>query len=59
MLRTGESELLTEISEERLSELAVDDLHLELVRELGFQSYMGVPLVGPRAHAGRDLFRRG
>jgi GAF domain-containing protein len=40
----GESELLTEISEERLSELAVDDLHLELVRELGFQSYMGVPL---------------
>jgi PAS domain S-box-containing protein len=44
VLRTGESELLTEISEERLSELAVDDLHLELVRELGFQSYMGVPL---------------
>jgi PAS domain S-box-containing protein len=45
VLRTGESELVTEISEERLSELAVDDLHLELVRELGFQSYMGVPLV--------------
>jgi PAS domain S-box-containing protein len=45
VLRTGESELVTEISEERLSELAVDDLHLELVRELGFQSYMAVPLV--------------
>jgi PAS domain S-box-containing protein len=45
VLRTGESELMTEISEERLSELAVDDLHLELVRELGFQSYMCVPLV--------------
>jgi PAS domain S-box-containing protein len=45
VLRTGESELVTEISEERLSELTVDDLHLELVRELGFQSYMGVPLV--------------
>ena len=45
VLRTGESELVTEISEERLSELAVDDLHLELVRELGFQSYMGVPLI--------------
>jgi len=28
-----------------LSELAVDDLHLGLVRELGFQSYMGVPLM--------------
>ena len=45
VLRTGQSELITEISEERLSELAVDDLHLGLVRELGFQSYMGVPLV--------------
>jgi PAS domain S-box-containing protein len=44
VLRTGESELATEISEEALSELAVDDLHLELVRELGFQSYMCVPL---------------
>jgi PAS domain S-box-containing protein len=45
VLRSGQSELVTEISEERLSELAVDDLHLGLVRELGFQSYMGVPLV--------------
>src|SRR5438094_877880 len=45
VLRTGKSELISEISEERLSELAVDDLHLGLVRELGFQSYMGVPLM--------------
>jgi PAS domain S-box-containing protein len=45
ILRTGESELMTEIPEERLAELAVDDLHLGLVRELGFQSYMGVPLI--------------
>ncbi len=45
VLRTGESELVTEISEERLAELATDDLHLGLVRELGFQSYMCVPLV--------------
>jgi PAS domain S-box-containing protein len=52
VLRTGKSELVTEISEERLSELAVDDLHLELVRELGFQSYMGVPLVARRRTLG-------
>jgi len=45
VLRTGESELVAEISEERLEELATDDLHLGLVRELGFQSYMCVPLV--------------
>jgi PAS domain S-box-containing protein len=44
VLRTGRSELVTEISEERLAELATDDLHLGLVRELGFQSYMCVPL---------------
>ena len=45
VLRTGESQLIAEITEEMVAELAVDDLHLGLVRELGFQSYMGVPLV--------------
>jgi PAS domain S-box-containing protein len=45
VLQTGESELATEISEEQLAELATDDLHLGLVRELGFQSYMCVPLM--------------
>src|SRR5712691_33380 len=45
VLRTGESELVPEITEEALAELAVDDLHLGFVRELGFQSYMCVPLV--------------
>src|SRR5437763_1714074 len=44
VVRTGKSELATEISEERLAELATDDLHLGLVRELGFQSYMCIPL---------------
>jgi PAS domain S-box-containing protein len=45
VLRTGKSELVPEISEERLAELAQDDFHLGLVRELGVQSYMCVPLV--------------
>jgi PAS domain S-box-containing protein len=44
VVRTGRSELAGEIEEERLAELASDDLHLGLVRELGFQSYMCVPL---------------
>jgi PAS domain S-box-containing protein len=43
--RTGKSELVTEISEEQLAELVTDDLHLGLVRELGVQSYMCVPLM--------------
>ncbi len=45
VLRTGKSDLASEISEERLAELAQDDFHLGLVRELGVQSYMCVPLV--------------
>jgi PAS domain S-box-containing protein len=45
VLRTGRSELGAEITEEQLEELATDDLHLGLVRELGVQSYMCVPLV--------------
>ena len=45
VLRTGESELAPEITEERLAELAQDDFHLGLVRELGVRSYMCVPLV--------------
>jgi len=45
VLRTGKSELAPDISEERLAELAQDDFHLGLVRELGLQSYMCVPLV--------------
>jgi PAS domain S-box-containing protein len=44
VVRTGKSELVVEIEEDRLAELATDDLHLGLVRELGFQSYMCVPL---------------
>ena len=44
VVHTGKSELVPEISEERLAELATDDLHLGLVRGLGFQSYMCVPL---------------
>jgi PAS domain S-box-containing protein len=45
VLRTGRSELATEISEERLAELTQDDFHLGLVHELGVHSYMCVPLV--------------
>jgi PAS domain S-box-containing protein len=45
VLRTGKSELATEIGEKQLAELAQDDFHLGLVQELGVQSYMCVPLV--------------
>jgi PAS domain S-box-containing protein len=45
VLRTGRSDLATEISEAQLAELTQDDFHLGLVHELGVRSYMCVPLV--------------
>ena len=43
--RTGRSELVAEISEAQLAELTQDDFQLGLVRELGVQSYLCVPLL--------------
>ena len=45
VVRTGEAELVSEIAPGVLEELAVDDLHVELLRQLGLHSYMCVPLV--------------
>ena len=49
VLRTGEPELLPEIPDELLVEAARDDEHLRILREVGFQSYMAVPMKAPRA----------
>jgi PAS domain S-box-containing protein len=51
VVRSGTSELARELSDELLAAAAVDELHLELLRELGLRSYMCVPLL---AH-GRTL----
>ena len=45
VVRTGSSELMPEIREEVLFGAARDELHLDLLRELGLRSYMCVPLV--------------
>ena len=44
VIRTGESELHSEISDEMLVEMARDEEHLRLMRELGIVSAMVVPL---------------
>ena len=41
---TGESELVREVTEAMLEDVARDDLHLALLRELGLRSYICVPL---------------
>jgi PAS domain S-box-containing protein len=45
-IATGEPELVPEIPDEVLAAAAVDDLHLELLRELGLRSYLCVPIRG-------------
>jgi PAS domain S-box-containing protein len=44
VIRTGEAELVAEITEEMLVASAVDELHLDLLHQLELRSYMCVPL---------------
>ncbi|MHB8470709.1 MAG: ATP-binding protein, partial [Gaiellaceae bacterium] len=44
VIRTGEAELVPEITDEMLAASAVDELHLGLLRQLELRSYMCVPL---------------
>ena len=45
ILETGESQLYPEIPEELLEQGAVDEEHLELIREFGLRSAMAVPMI--------------
>jgi PAS domain S-box-containing protein len=45
VLRTGKPQIANEISEEWLKATAYDSEHFKILRELGFGSYMVVPLV--------------
>ncbi len=45
VLRTGQSELVSEIPEQLLEQAVRDDEHREILRRLGLKSYMIVPLV--------------
>ena len=46
VIRTGRSELYAEIPDELLVAAAVDDEHLQLIREFGMSSALVVPLTG-------------
>jgi PAS domain S-box-containing protein len=45
ILRTGQSEMISEISEELITASVPDAEQLRTIRELGLRSYIGVPLV--------------
>ena len=44
VIRTGRSQLVSELTDAMVREGAVDDLHYELLRELGVESFVCVPL---------------
>ena len=44
VVRTGTSQLVSELTDELLRGAAVDELHYELTRELGVESFLCVPL---------------
>lgn len=46
VLRTGEPRLASEITDEMIAASARSPEHLDVLRELGFKSWIGVPLVG-------------
>jgi PAS domain S-box-containing protein len=45
VIRTGKPELVADIPEDVLAAAAVDEIHADLIRQLGLRSYMCVPLV--------------
>ena len=44
VVRTGDPELVAEVTDEVVKAAAQDELHFDLIRELGLRSYMCVPL---------------
>ncbi|CAN5659479.1 hypothetical protein BH18ACT11_BH18ACT11_21980 [soil metagenome] len=56
VLRTNEPDMMAEIPEELLDEVAVDSEHREMMRELGLRSYMVVPMLARgRSHGAITL----
>jgi PAS domain S-box-containing protein len=56
VLQTGEPEMMAEIPEELLDQIAVDDEHREMMRRLGLKSYMVVPMVARGRNHGAITF---
>jgi PAS domain S-box-containing protein len=56
VIRTGRSELVSDVSEKMLAEIAQDDEHLRLIRTLGLRSFIIVPLRGRDAILGAMTF---
>src|SRR5215203_4060704 len=56
VLETGEPDMMEEIPEELLDQVAVDAEHREMMRKLGLKSYMVVPMVARGRNHGAITF---
>ena len=56
VIRSGEAEIIAEITDEMLELAARDPDHLKILRSLGMRSYMGVPLVARGRSIGAIAF---
>src|SRR5215203_4604351 len=56
VLKTGEPDMMEEIPEELLDQVAVDAEHREMMRKLGLKSYMVVPMVARGRNHGAITF---
>ncbi|MGQ3051365.1 MAG: ATP-binding protein [Roseateles sp.] len=52
VLRSGQAELVAQITEDMLVQGAADAAHLDILRQLGLRSYMGVPITMQQGVAG-------
>jgi PAS domain S-box-containing protein len=59
IMRTGESQLYPEIPDELIEQGAVDEEHLELIREFGLRSAMAVPITARQEVIGVLTFASG
>src|SRR5215212_7666348 len=56
VLQTGQSDMMAEIPEELLDQIAVDAEHREMMRKLGLKSYMVVPMLARGRNHGAITF---
>ena len=52
VLRTGEAQMMSEIPQELIERAARDEKHREMLRQLGLNSYMTIPLIARRRTLG-------
>ena len=56
VIHTGRSQLVSEVSDDTLADIAINEEHLRLLRDLGLRSFIVVPLLGREEVLGAITF---